>query len=306
MGVITTGAHPKALWPGVKIWWGKVYTENPPEWPQLVDTRSSEQAYEEMVQDVGFELAPVKSQGMPIAYSQDQQGFVTKAVHVTYALGYIVTLEELLNNLYEKVSGSRASSNAFSMRQTKENVVAGIYNRAFTAGYTGADGVTLCNSAHPRITGGTFSNVPSVIADLSEDSLEDACVDIMGFINDRGMPIGIMPKKLLTSRYQYFNAVRLLKSIQQPGTSNNDINAIRATNAIPDGAGINHYFTSSNAWFLRTNITAEMGGLTLFQRLAAQFDQDNEFSTKNAMAASIEMYSVAWGDPRCIYGVNTP
>lgn len=306
MGVITTGAHPKALWPGVKIWWGKVYAEHPPEWPDLVDTMSSEQAYEEMVQDVGFELAPVKAQGMPIAYSQDQQGFVTKAVHVTYALGYIVTLEELINNLYEKVSNTRAAANAFSMRQTKENVVAGVYNRAFTTGYNGADGVTLCNSAHPRITGGTYSNVPSVITDLSEDSLEDACIDIMGFANDRGMPISIMPRKLVVSRFNHFNAVRLLKSIQQPGTANNDINAIRATGAIPDGVAMNHYLTSANAWFLRTNVNSAMGGLTLFQRLAAQFDQDNDFSTKNAMAATIEMYSVVWGDPRTLYGVNAP
>ena len=306
MGIITTAAHPKALWPGVKVWWGKVYNEHPEEWPQLVDTMPSEQAYEEMVADVGFELAPVKAQGAPIYYSADQQGPVTKAVHITYALGYIVTLEERINNLYEKVSMTRASSNAFSMRQTKENVVAGIYNRAFNSTYTGADGVSMCNSAHPRVTGGTWSNVPSVISDLSEDSLEDACIDIMGFANDRGMPISIMPRKLLVSRYNFFNATRLLKSIQQPGTANNDVNAIRVTGAIPDGCAVNHYFTSNNAWFLRTNVSSSAGGLTLFQRLAIDFDQDNDFDTKNAKAASIEMYSVVWGDPRTIFGVNAP
>lgn len=306
MSVITTGAHPKALWPGVKLWWGKVYNEHPPEWPDLVDVLGSEQAYEEMVQDIGFGIAPIKPQGSPIAYAADQQGWITKAVHVTYALGYIVTLEERINNLYESVSNTRAANNAFAMRQTKENVVASLYNNAFNASYTGADGVTLCNSAHPRISGGTFSNVPSVISDLSESSLEDACIDIMGFQNDRGQPVSIMPRSLHVSRFNHFKAVRLLQSLQQPGTANNDINAIRATNAIPDGAKLNHYFTSNNAWFIRTNIPSSKGGLTLFQRLPIEFDQDNDFDTKNAKAASIEMYSVAYADPRTIYGVNAP
>lgn len=304
--VITTGNHPEALWPGIAVWWGKIYNEHPAEWRDLVDERQSEKAYELMVQDVGPELAPVKPQGAPIYYSGDQQGFVTKLVHVAFALGYIVTLEERLNNLYEQVSMKRSSANAFSLRQTKENVVAGIYNRGFTAGFNGGDGVTLFNSAHPRATGGTYSNVPTVIQDLNEDSLEDAAIDIMGFQNDRGMPVSIMPRSLHVSRFQYFNAVRLLRSLLQPGTGNNDINAIRATNAIPDGVKVNHYFTSNNAWFLRTNLSAEMGGFVLYQRYFQPLDQDNDFHTKNALASSIDMYSCGWGDPRCGYGVNAP
>lgn len=306
MAVITTGNHPEALWPGIAVWWGKVYAEHPAEYPDLVDVRDSDKAYELLVQDVGFELAPVKPQGSPIYYSGDQQGFVTKLVHVTFALGYGVTLEERLNNLYEQVSRKRAAANAFSMRQTKENVVAGLYNRGFNASYPGADGVSLFNASHPRITGGTYSNVPSVIQDLNEDSLEDAAIDIMGFQNDRGMPVLIMPRSLHVSRFQWFNAVRLLRSLQQPGTANNDINAVRATNAIPEGVKVNHFFTSNNAWFLRTNISAEMGGLVLFQRYFQPLDQDNDFHTKNALASSIEMYSAGYGDPRCAYGVNAP
>lgn len=306
MGVITSGNHPEALWPGIAVWWGKMYNEHPAEWRDLLDERTSDQAYELAVQDVGFELAPVKAEGAPIYYSADQQGFVTKFVHVTFALGYAVTIEERINNLYDKVSRKRAAANAFSMRQTKENVGAGVYNRAFTAGFPGADGVSLCNSAHPRITGGTYSNVPTVIQDLNEDSLEDACVDIMGFSNDRGMPVAIMPRSLHVSRFQHFNAVRLLRSLQQPGTGNNDINAIRATNAIPEGVKMNHYFTSNNAWFVRTNITAEMGGLVLWQRYFQPLDQDNDFHTKNALASSMEMYSAGWAEPRCIFGVNAP
>ena len=37
--------------------------------------------------------------------------------------------------------------------------------------FTGGDGKTLINSAHPLATGGTFSNVLSTAADLNETSL---------------------------------------------------------------------------------------------------------------------------------------
>lgn len=306
MPVITSGLHPKAMWPGVKHWWGNKYNKHPTEWSDLVDTDTDSRKYVELVQDTGFGLGAVKPEGNGIVYDYNIQGFTTRLTHVTYALGYMVTMEELQDNLYEEVSRIRSAANAFSMRQTKENVVAAIYNRAFTAGFVGGDGVTLCNTAHPTQFGGTYANKPTVDADLSEASLEDAVIAIMGFQNDRGLLISVMPRKLLVARAEWFNATRILKSVLQNDTANNAINALRVTNSIPEGVAVNHYLTSPRAWFLRTNIPKEAGGLCLYQRMGIEFDQDNDFDTKNAKAASVERYSVGWGDPRCVYGVNGP
>jgi hypothetical protein len=303
-GIITTASHPKALWPGVKGWWGNKYNEVPTQWTDLVDQDTDSRAYVEMVQDTGFGLASVKSQGGSIVYDANIQGFVMRAVHVTYGLGYIVTLEELQDNLYEEVSMKRAAANAFSMRQTKENVVAAIYNRAFNSTYVGPDGKSLCATDHPTQYGGTFANKPSVDTDLSEVSLEDACIALMGFTNDRGLLISVQPRKLIVPRQELFNATRILKSTLQNDTANNAVNALKVLNMIPEGVAVNQYLTSGGAWYLRTNIPKEAGGLCLYQRMAVSFDQDNDFDTKNAKAASIERYSVAWGDPRCLYGVN--
>jgi hypothetical protein len=307
-GVITTGSHPKALWPGVKVWWGKVYNEYPVEWDKLVDPMPSEKNYEELVQDIGFGLAQVKPQGQGITYDADQQGYVARLVHVTYALGYIVTMEELQDNLYEAVSMRRAAANAFSQRQTKETVAAAIYNNGFTnsAAYLGADGKPLFATDHPRISGGTYANKPSVDADLTEASLEDALIDIAGFTNDRGLIIQVQPERLLVHRSNLYNATRIVQSVYQSGTANNDINAMKMLNAIPKGVAVNHFFTSPNAWFLKNNIPASMGGLVCFDRYKSGLDQDNDFDTKNAKAASVERYSMGWGDPRTAYGVNAP
>lgn len=304
-GVITTGNHPKALWPGVAEWWGVEYNSHAEEWRDLVDVETSDQNYEEDVQDTGFGLAPVKAQGAGTAYDSSIQGFTTRYTHLTYSLGYIVTMEELEDNLYEKVSKKRAPSLAFSFQQTKENVVANVYNRAFNATYLMGDGVSLCNTAHPNTTGGTFSNMLAVGADLNEASLEDLIIQMMGATDDRGLLISLMPKSLHVPRQEWFNANRIMKATLQPDTMSNNPNVLKATNAIPGGIKMNHYFTSPHAWFLRSNVRAGTG-LKFYQRVPISFTQDNDFDTDNAKAKSRERYSVGATDPRALWGSNGP
>jgi hypothetical protein len=302
-GIITTASHPKALWPGIKAWWGQVYDEHAEEYSKLFDSDTSSMNYEEDVQLTGFGLAPVKSEGSGVAYDSEIQGFTTRYTHVAYALGYIVTKEELDDNLYEQVSRRRAAALAMSFRQTKENIGANIYNRAFNSTYKGGDGVELCSTTHPNTSGGTFANKPAVDADLSEASLEDALTAIMGFQNDRGLLINVMPRSLVVARQNWWNANRILKSVYTPSSADNSINVLKATNALPEGIVMNHYLTSPNAWFVRTNI---QNGLKYYSRVGIQFDQDNDFDTMNAKAKGYERYSFGWTDPRAIYGVNGP
>jgi hypothetical protein len=297
-GVIMTSNHPKALWPGVKAWWGKAYDDHQVEYTELFDTYSSEKAYEEDVQIVGFGVAPVKNQGSPVTYDSEVQGPVTRYTHVAYALGYIVTHEELKDDLYTEVSNTRASALARSFRQTKERVAAGIYNRAETAGYNGGDGVTLLSAVHPNTSGGTFSNKLAVAADLSEAALEDLTIQIMQATDDRGLLINLMPKSLIVNPANYYNANRILKTEYQTDTANNNINVLKANGVIPKLV-VNHYLTDNDAWFIRTNVP---NGLKYYEREAMTFDQDNDFDTMNAKAKGYERYSFGWTDPRALYG----
>lgn len=296
--VIMTSNHPKALWPGVKAWWGKSYADHQVEYTELFDVFSSDKAYEEDVQIVGFGVAPVKNQGAAVTYDSEVQGPVTRYTHVAYALGYIVTHEELKDDLYTEVSNTRASALARSFRQTKERVAAGIYNRAGTSGYVGGDGVTLLNAAHPNTSGGTFSNQLAVAADLSEAALEDLTIQIMQATDPRGLLINLMPKSLIVNPSNYYNANRILKTEYQTDTANNNINVIKANGVIPKLV-VNHYLTDNDAWFIRTNVT---NGMKFYERETMSFDQDNDFDTMNAKAKGYERYSVGWTDPRALYG----
>lgn len=300
---IGTYTHPKALWPGIHEWWGTNYADWPEEWSKLVDATNSNQNYEEEVQNVSFGLVPTKAEGAGITYDTETQGFITRYTHVTYAMGYIVTKEEMEDNLYVQVSKRRSAHLARSFRLTKENVVANIYNRAFNTSYTGGDGKTLLNTAHPSTTGGTWANKQTVDADLSQASLEDMLTLIMQATDDRGNQISLMPRSLIVAPSNWWNANRILKSAYTPGSANNDINVINATNALPEGIVLNHYLTSSTNWFIRTNAP---DGLKLFNRVPISFEQDNDFDTYNLKAKSRERYSVGWTDARGLFGSNAP
>lgn len=286
------------MWPGVKAWWGRTYDEHKPEWPDLFDTESSERAYEEDVQLTGFGLAPVKREGKGVFYDSETQGFLTRYTHVAIALGYIVTHEELEDNLYAEVSKRRAQANAFSMRQTKEIIGANVYNRAFDSNYVGGDGVCMCSASHPSAAG-LWSNALTPAADISHAAIEDLCIMIYGATNDKGLKISLIADSLHIHRNDFFEANRILQSVLQNDTATNAVNVLRALNMFPKGIKMNHYFSDPDAWFIRTNAPR---GMIHYDREKMPLAQDNDFDTMNAKAFSYERYSFGWTDPRSNYG----
>ena len=302
MGVITTNNFAKDLIPGVKTWFGQKYKEYPIEYLDIFEKMNSTRAFEEEVGVTGFGLAAIKNEGTGIAYDEQEQGFVSRYTHVTYGLGFIITREMYEDGIAVTVALRRANSLAFSIRQTKEIVGANILNRAFTAAYTmgsNSDGKELCATDHPNKAGGTWRNELSTSADLSESALEQACIDIAGFTTDKGLTIAIRPKALIIPQALEFDAYRILESIGQSGTANNDINALRSSGKFPQGIMVNHYLTDTDAWFIKTDCP---DGLKYMERRADSFGTENDFDTENAKFKATFRGSFGWSDPRGIFG----
>lgn len=307
-GILTTANFAKALWPGVNTWYGQAYAEYPVEWDKLFEKHTSRRAFEEDVGTSGMGLAVVKDQAGAITYDSMRQGFTSRYQHVTYGLGFIVTREAVEDDLYDIVAKKKAQSLAFSMRQTKEIIAANVYNRAFNTSYVGGDGATLIASpasalaggsaSAPNVAGGTYTNGSSVAVDLSEAALEQACIDIADFKNDRGLKIAVRPRKLVIPKELMFEADRILKTEGRVGTDLNDLNAIKARGLIPEVV-VNHYLVDTDAWFILTDVR---DGLKYFERRADEFGMDEDFDTENAKYKATARYSFGWTDRRAIYG----
>ena len=296
---IAQGNFSKALWPGVNAWYGKKYDEFDPQWPVLFDKHTSRRAWEEDVGTSGFGLAAVKAEGAPIVYDNATQGFTTRYTHVNYALGFVITEEMVEDDLYDVIGKARAEALAFSMRSTKETVAANVYNRAFSSSYTGGDGKEMCATDHPNVAGGTQSNELATAANISEAALEQMIIDLMGFTNDRGLKIQVKPQSLHIPKDLMWEVERILKTDKRVNSANNDINALKAYGPFPKGVHVNQYFTSTTAYFIRTNAP---NGLKYFERKGDAFAADNDFDTSNAKFKASARYSFGWTDWRGVYG----
>mgnify|MGYP000256280583 CR=1 FL=1 len=296
---ITTGNFPKALWPGVQSWYGMEYNSYEEQCKEIFETRSSRKAYEEIVGTSAFGLASVKPEGSAVAYDTSQQGFTNRFTHVTYGLGFIITKEMVEDDLYDVIAQQRSQALAKSMRITKETVAANVLNRAGTAGYTGGDGQTLLSSAHPHVAGGSFANQLAVAADLSEAALEQACIDLGKYEDDRGLRIAVKPRKLIIPVDLQFEAERILNTDLRVATADNDLNAMKSLGKMPQGFRVNNYLTDTNAWFIMTDCN---DGMLHFERRGDEFTMDNDFDTDNAKYKSTGRYSFGWADPRGIFG----
>ena len=82
-------------------------------------------------------------------------------------------------------------------------------------------------------------------------------------------------------------------------TADNDINALKSMNSIPEGYTVNHYLSDTNAWFLLTDVP---NGLKHFVRTPMQTSMDADFDTGNARYKARERYSFGVSDPLGAYG----
>lgn len=276
------------------------YNEWATEYDKLFDTETSKKSFERDVTYTSFGLAEVKNQGDGVAYSSETQDYTVTYTHLTIGLGFIVTQEEYEDNLYDQVGKRRAKRLGRSIRATTEVFGAAIYNLGFGTSnpyFTSGDGVAIFSASHPT-KNGLQSNNP-VNADISETAIEDMQVAIMTAVDSRGIPINLVMESLHIPAALLPEATRILKSTYQNDTANNAVNYLNLIGAFPKGHFVNHYFTSSTAWFARTNAP---NGMTYFLRRPMQVSRDSDFDTDNLKVKSTKRESFGITDWRGAYG----
>ena len=287
----------KELLPGLNALFGLEYAKYGEEHKEIFETESSDRSFEEEPKHSGFSAAPVKDEGSAIEYDNAQEAWTARYTHETIAMGFSVTEEAIEDNLYDSLSARYTKALARAMAYTKQVKGATILNEAFST--THGDGVALCSTSHPLVSGGTNSNTPSTAADLNETSLEAAVISVAGWTDERGLLIAAKPRKLIIPPALQFVATRLLETEGRVGTADNDVNAIKNNGSVPQGYSVNHYLTDTDAWFLMTDVP---NGLKHFTRAPMSTSMDADFDTGNSRYKARERYSFGVSDPLGVYG----
>lgn len=292
-------SFPKDLEEGLNAHFGAEYREYPPEYVYIFDTFNSDKAFEEDVLEGTFGPAGIVGEGEAFPEHETRQGWTARYVHVQIGMKFAITQIAAEDNLYMQVGAKHAKLMAKSMREAVEILGANILNNA-VENAVGGDGKSLLATDHPLLFGGTGSNTLSTPADLSESALEDMFTMIRKATNDRGTPIALNSKRLIIHPDLVFTAARLVRSINRPGTNDNDINAIRSLGIIgnSDVQTITR-LTDPDRWFIKTDAT---DGLKFFNRVGVQTGLDADFNTGNMLYKARRRCSFGWSDWRGIFG----
>jgi len=266
---------------------------------EIFDTESSDRAFEEEVMLAGFGSAPTKTEGAGVGFDSANEAYTARYSHETVALAFALTEEAIEDNLYDRLGARYTKALARSMAHTKQVKAAAVLNNAFNTAFTGGDGVELCSRVHPLNGGGTFANEPTTPADLNETSLENALIDVAGFVDERNMVVALRGMKLIIPPQLQFIADRLLETTLRPSTADNDINAVKNMGMVSEGYTVNHFLTDPDAFFLKTDAP---NGFKHFERSPMRTNMEADFDTGNMRFKARERYSFGFSDPRCVYG----
>ena len=290
----------KELEPGLNALFGLEYKQYADETKQIFVTESSDRAFEEEVMLSGFGDAAVKPEGQGVSFDTAQETYTARYTMETIALAFAITEEAIEDNLYDRLASRYTKALARSMASTKNTKGAAILNTGFTGSGnpTYGDGQVLLIAAHPTLSG-TQTNILSTASDLNETSLEQAMIDIAAFKDERGLKVAAKARKIIIPSALQFTAERLLKSQGRVGTADNDINALKNMNMIPEGYVVNHYLSDTDAWFVTTDVP---NGLKHFDRAPLKTSMEGDFDTGNVRYKARERYVFGVSDWRGIFG----
>ena len=229
------------------------YVLQPEMYPEIFNVMSVDSGKNYIESEVStLGVIPVKAENADIVYQDPAQLYDQTYTFRTYAGGWKASEEMVEDDLFGIMGKKMAAQLGKSLKYTIEQDAANVYNRATNDTYAGGDAVGLCSAAHP-IEGGTEQNELSTAADLSVTSLRQAIQDMEETVDYKGKLGALKPTNLLAPPEEYWNAMELLKSAQDPASANNKINPLKNYLELM----VNPYLTDADACFLLDKTAAD-------------------------------------------------
>jgi hypothetical protein len=248
------GEVAELLAPALNLRTFEAYRRKPELFRTINNVLGSTRAYEDDFAISGF--GPLSESG---ELQQTQMDEIIKLggvrfFHKKYKLGFIISEETREDVGGIDLMGTMAGALGVSSRHTFELFGHDVWNNAFDSlKYIGRDGKALIADDHPVPgTGETISNRPAEDTDLSLAALEAAWADWYMQVDDRGIPIDLMPATLIVHPTNYTFARQILESssVLQVGgidtVNSGIINPVQGMVQIFTSP----YLTDRNAWFL--------------------------------------------------------
>ncbi|MDE2106516.1 MAG: hypothetical protein KGL39_55390 [Patescibacteria group bacterium] len=241
------GGNAELLAPGLnRVTFNKL-RERPTQFTRYCRVETSQRAYEDSFEIVGFGPLAKKGELSPTMLDEPINLGGVRFIHDSFALGFLIS-EEMRDDDQYGIVNELAGGLGRSSRITSELYGHDVFNNGFTnTKYAGRDTLALFSTAHTLKNGSTYANRPNPDVDISEAALEAAIASFDNLIDDRGVPVEIQPTTVLVHPNDRMLMKRILNSAGMPGSNNNDINPMA-------DEGLNglwsQWLTDTDAWFV--------------------------------------------------------
>lgn len=271
--------------------------ERPMEHPMVVNTEAmpgnpiTDRAYS------ALGTLPEMEDGGRFSLDAPIQGSTVTYTAKIFGMGFEVTRAGWEDDMYGLIKQMPASLQRSSRNRIEVEAHAPL-NRAFSASFTGLDGLSLCNTAHTRLDlGGTQGNRSSPDVGLSAAGLQAARLQFEQLVDDRGMPRMMVPVQLLITPSNIDTAREILGSAGRAYSANVEINSL-----IQDDLSIvvDHYITVATYWFLMA--AKGTHDVNFFMRSAPSFDSFTDPWTGNAIYTVWQRHANGFGLWQGVWG----
>lgn len=253
---------------------------------KIVKKRTTDRAYEIINRFVGVDEAAVVGENT-VFPEKDVKQDTSKTVSIK-KFGFVINAsrELIVDNMFEPIMEVVAKAMRNSMTQTKERRIINLFNNGFTT-QTTQDGLSLFNTAHTLVQGGTQSNRAAAASALDLDSLWSAINTMKTTSGNSTLYDTIYdPRFLVVPQALERRAKELVESEWAPQTTENQINVVRSH--YPFTVLTSPLLSSTTAWFLVANPSDVLEyGVCLWQReplsISALFDVRGDTEVGNSV-----------------------
>lgn len=249
----------------------------PEEFSKWCETMTSKNQYEKVTLYSELPMPGVVSEYEEFPETAFFEGPIRTWTHVKYGFRLIASEEALEDELFPVIEAT-AKSMGTAMRHRIETQGAYDLNSAFTVSTVGPSDTaseTLIATTHATFTGAggsSQSNRSSTDATLGADSLWSGVDNFAGLKDHEGNPVMAIPKLVVIPPALERTIIEILKSVEVPYKSTNEINAIRTRGL---DYVISHYLDDSTGWYLVT----DKKPVRFYMRRSPTVKPDNTIST---------------------------
>lgn len=235
-------------------------------------------------------------EGQGVTFDDPIEGHKKTIYYTKYGLAIQITkemMDDSLNNDFRRLPQKLAKSAVNKV----ETQVADLFNSGFGT-HLSWDGQFIFDTDHTTLKSGETISNDGTAASISETSLLAAFEYYDALIDEAGYPLLARPKQLIIPYQLRGTAERVLRTSGIVGSANNDVNLVGPQGYANFQLFVNHYLTSSTAWF----VTSDLMDFRLLWKDRATLSSKDDWYTDNALFKVIMRFAVFCMDYKGVYG----